>query len=101
MQHDFLIPGLVVPSINEIVEIILDHVDLRKGITKEKLLRTVTNKVMKEVRGMKEDGPMLNEILDKDTVQVSDEKLDWEEAIALSAKPLVNNGSIEKNISKR
>lgn len=96
VQHDFLIPGLVVPSINEIVEIILDHVDLRKGITKEKLLRTVTNKVMKEVRGMKEDGPMLNEILDKDTVQVSDEKLDWEEAIALSAKPLVNNGSIEK-----
>ncbi len=39
---------------------------------------------------------MLKEMLSHEYIQVVDEKLGWKEAIALAARPLVENGKIEE-----
>lgn len=41
--------------------------------------------------------PMLDELITTETFQRSSEKLDWKEAIALAAQPLVANGSVEES----
>ncbi|MBD1382868.1 BglG family transcription antiterminator [Metabacillus arenae] len=54
----------------------------------------ITNQTaLKEVRKK----PMLHEILTKETIQFVDKVENWQEAIRLSAEPLLTNGSIRKD----
>jgi mannitol/fructose-specific phosphotransferase system IIA component (Ntr-type) len=42
-----------------------------------------------------DEKPVLNELITSDTIQLHGKVTDWEEAIRLAAKPLVDNGSVE------
>lgn len=43
---------------------------------------------------------MIEELLTKETIQFSQEKLNWKEAISLTAAPLLNSGKVSENYIK-
>ena len=94
VQEDLLIPGIVVPSIDEIVETLLPYIDLKKGVTKEKIYRILNRKMIKKLKVKEDEKPMLSELLTTDMIQLTDKQLNWEEAIAYAAQPLKKEGKI-------
>lgn len=44
VQEDFLFPKVLIPSVNEILDILIPHIELKNGITKEKLYNIVQKK---------------------------------------------------------
>ena len=97
VQEDFLFPKILIPSVNEIIDIILPHIELKKGVSKEKLYKAVQRKVSKEMKRREDDRPMLSELLTRDMIQLSDEPMNWEQAIEFAAQPLKENGKIESS----
>lgn len=95
VQKDFLVPNVLIPSVDEILDILLPHIELKAGITREKLYKIVQRKVNKEMKRKEDCRPMLKELLTNDTVTVTDRDLGWEEAITLAAEPLKNSGAID------
>ncbi|EOL49959.1 BglG family transcription antiterminator [Enterococcus caccae] len=94
VQEDLLIPGIVVPSIDEIIEILLPYIELKKDVTKEKIYRILNRKMIKKLKVKEDEKPMLSELLTTDMIQLTDKKLEWEEAIAYAAQPLKTQGKI-------
>ncbi|MHC5230124.1 BglG family transcription antiterminator [Enterococcus sp. LJL99] len=95
VQEDFLVPKVLLPSINEILDLLLPYIELKNGVTREKLYRIVQRKVNKEMKRREDNRPMLTELLTKDTIQLTDQELTWQEAIELAAEPLKISGKIE------
>ncbi|WP_086315526.1 hypothetical protein A5821_003013 [Enterococcus sp. 7F3_DIV0205] len=94
VQEDLLIPGIVVPSIDEIIETLLPYIELKKDVTKEKIYRILNRKMIKKLKVKEDEKPMLSELLTTDMIQLTDKKLEWEEAIAYAAQPLKTQGKI-------
>lgn len=95
VQKDFLVSNSLIPSVNEILDILVPHIELKGGVTREKLYKLVQRKVNKEMK-RKEDGrPMLKDLLTNEMIVLSDRQLNWEEAIALAAEPLKASGKID------
>lgn len=94
VQEDLLIPGIVVPSIDEIIETLLPYIELKKDVTKEKIYRILNRKMIKKLKVKEDEKPMLSELLTTDMIQLTDKKLKWEEAIAYAAQPLKTQGKI-------
>ena len=97
VQEDLLIPGIIVPSIDEIIETLLPYIDLKKGVTKEKMYRILNRKMIKKLKAKEDEKPMLSELLTTDMIQLTDKKLTWEEAIAYAAQPLKTQGKITED----
>ncbi|MEI5993467.1 BglG family transcription antiterminator [Candidatus Enterococcus mansonii] len=97
VQEELLIPGIVVPSVNEIIEALLPYIELKKGVTKEKIYRILNRRMIKKMKMKEDERPMLSELLTKDMIQLTDKKLNWEEAIAYAASPLKEQGRITEN----
>ncbi|MBO0441870.1 BglG family transcription antiterminator [Candidatus Enterococcus ikei] len=97
VQEDLLIPGIIVPSIDEIIETLLPYIDLKKGVTKEKIYRILNRKMIKKLKAKEDEKPMLSELLTTDMIQLTDKKLNWEEAIAYAAQPLKTQGKITED----
>ncbi|MGX7264825.1 BglG family transcription antiterminator [Enterococcus crotali] len=97
VQEDLLIPGIIVPSIDEIIETLLPYIDLKKGVTKEKIYRILNRKMIKKLKAKEDEKPMLSELLTTDMIQLTDKKLTWEEAIAYAAQPLKTQGKITED----
>ncbi|HJE79915.1 BglG family transcription antiterminator [Enterococcus gallinarum] len=105
VQEDFLFPKVLIPSVNEILDILIPHIELKNGITKEKLYNIVQKKMNKEMKRREDDRPMLSELLTADMIQLTDRKMGWEEAINTAADPLkkkekINQTYIEVMINK-
>ena len=105
VQEDFLFPKVLIPSVNEILDILIPHIELKNGITKEKLYNIVQKKMNKEMKRREDDRPMLSELLTADMIQLTDRKMGWEEAIDTAADPLkkkekINQSYIEAMINK-
>lgn len=65
-------------------------------IHKEKTLKYELAQFLNEITyERKEKIPMLDELITKETYQYTEEKLSWQDAIALSAKPLLESGAVE------
>lgn len=94
VQQELLLPGILVPSVQEVVDLILPHVELKKDWNKEKLYQTVYQKIEKRLK-KGDDRPVLLELLTPDMIQLSDEEMDWKDAIRLAAEPLRKDGKIE------
>ncbi|MGX7244513.1 BglG family transcription antiterminator [Enterococcus quebecensis] len=88
VQEDLLIPGIVVPSIDEIIDTLLPYIELKKDVTKEKIYRILNRKMINKLKEKEDGKPMLSELLTTDMIQLTDEKLNWEEAITYAAQPL-------------
>lgn len=97
VQEDFLFPKVLIPSVNEILDILIPHIELKKGITKEKLYKIVQKKMNKEMKRREDDRPMLSELLTADMIQLTDRKMGWEEAIDTAAEPLKKKGKITQS----
>ena len=95
VQNDFLFPRTKIPSVKEIIDLILPYVDLKKGNSKEKLYNIVKRKINTEMKRREDNRPMLSELLTLDMIQLSDATMSWEEAIELAAKPMKDTGKIE------
>lgn len=105
VQEDLLIPGIVVPSVDEIIETLLPYIELKQGVTKEKIYRILNRKMIKKLKVKEDEKPMLSELLTYDMIQFTDEKLNWEEAITYAAQPLkqqekITDSYIEAMIQK-
>lgn len=94
VQQELLLPGILVPSVQEVVDLILPHVELKKDWNKEKLYQTVYQKIEKRLK-KGDDRPVLLELLTPDMIQLSGEEMDWKDAIRLAAEPLRKDGKIE------
>lgn len=97
VQEELLIPGIVVPSIDEIIETLLPYIELKKDVTKEKIYRILNRKMIKKLKAKEDEKPMLSELLTTEMIQLTDKTLTWEEAIAFATQPLKEQGKITEN----
>ena len=80
------------------IEQMMTVISRHATVHKEKALKYELVQFLNEIRyERKEKSPMLDELITKETYQYTEEKLSWQDAIALSAKPLLNQGVIEEN----
>jgi mannitol/fructose-specific phosphotransferase system IIA component (Ntr-type) len=95
VQEELLLPGVAILSPEQILKIIEPYIELRKGVKTEKLLDILTKKMMTIQKNKEDERPMLSELITSDMIQLTDEQLNWEQAIQLAAKPLLEQGKIE------
>ncbi|MBO1307796.1 BglG family transcription antiterminator [Enterococcus sp. 669A] len=95
VQQELLIPGFSLPSAKEIVDALLPYITIKKGVTKEKLYKTLNKKMNRLIEKKEDHRPMLTELITPEMIQISDQPLAWEEAIRLTAQPLLTDGKIE------
>lgn len=100
VQKEILIPGMIYPSASEILNMILPYVTIKEGYSEEKLLHIISKKIEKKIENRKDVRPMLSELLTEEKIIISDEIMNWEEAIELSASPMLKAGQIEASYVK-
>lgn len=96
VQEELLLPGMAILSPEQILKIIEPYVELRQGVKTEKLLDILTKKMMTIQKNKEDERPMLSELITSEMIQLTDEKLNWEQAIQLAAQPLLEQGKIEE-----
>jgi transcriptional antiterminator/mannitol/fructose-specific phosphotransferase system IIA component (Ntr-type) len=79
-----------------LIELIGQYADIRdaEGLA-QALDRHFRSSCKKGLARKERDKPVLGELLTEETVQLVDEAENWQEAIRLASKPLLENGSIE------
>lgn len=84
-------------NIPALIELIGQFADIRdaEGLVKA-LHRHFKSSYKKRFRKEK-DKPVLDELITEKTIQLADEVENWQEAIRLASKPLLENGSIEQS----
>lgn len=96
VQEKLLVPGLSVLSPAQIISLIEPYVTFKEGASAEKLVNILTNRMINRQKKKEDLRPMLSELITDETIQITDEKLTWEEAIAHVAQPLLDQGKIEE-----
>lgn len=97
VANDFTLKGAFLPSPEKIVKAILPYVTLKENVTHQDLYNSIKKLIFStdtEVR--RERGPMLKELITKDMIQIVDSTDGWEEAITLSAQPLLQSDKISE-----
>ena len=96
VQEDLLIPSVVVPSVTEMLEAILPYVTLKDGITKDRIKKIATQKLIKQLNKKEGELPMLSDLLTVDKIQFNDQDPtpDWQSAIRLASRPLLDHQDI-------
>lgn len=83
-------------SIDDVLEVILPYVDLKAGISKQKLRKILQRKINRELNRREDQRPMLSDLLTAETIQFTEVPLTWQEAIRAAAAPLKNTNKIEE-----
>jgi len=81
-------------TVNAILDIVSEYADIRDEVGLKNALGSYMKQKNKVPR--KEVGPMISELIKEDTIQFVKEISDWEAALKLGAKPLLDNGTIEQ-----
>lgn len=100
VQEELLVPGYSLPSAEEILKALNPYIDLKKGVTEEKLYKVLNKKMNRLIEKKEDNRPMLTELITPDMIQISTEVADWESAIRLAAQPLVDSQKIEDRYSE-
>lgn len=87
-----------IPSVNQILEIVMQHAEVENPLALERALATYLGKFQESKRG---GDPMLKDLLTSQFIHFSDEKLTWQEAIALAVRPLEEAGRVEGRYKER
>lgn len=95
VQEELLVPGFSMPSAEEILKALSPHIELKSGVTKEKLYKVLNKKMNRLIEQKEDNRPMLTELITPEMIQICDEVADWETAIRTAAKPLVASRKIE------
>ena len=83
-------------SIDDVLEVILPYVDLKAGISKQKLRKILQRKINRELNRREDQRPMLSDLLTAETIQFTEVPLTWQEAIRAAAAPLKKTNKIEE-----
>lgn len=83
-------------SIDDVLEVILPYVDLKAGISKQKLRKILQRKINRELNRREDQRPMLSDLLTAETIQFTEVPLAWQEAIREAAAPLKKTNKIEE-----
>ncbi|WP_270788077.1 BglG family transcription antiterminator [Enterococcus casseliflavus] len=83
-------------SIDDVLEVILPYVDLKAGISKQKLRKILQRKINRELNRREDQRPMLSDLLTAETIQFTEVPLTWQEAIREAAAPLKKTNKIEE-----
>lgn len=83
-------------SIDDVLEVILLYVDLKAGISKQKLRKILQRKINRELNRREDQRPMLSDLLTAETIQFTEVPLTWQEAIRAAAAPLKKTNKIEE-----
>lgn len=100
VQEELLVPGYSLPSAEEILKALNPYIDLKKGVTEEKLYKVLNKKMNRLIEKKEDNRPMLTELITPDMIQISTEVADWESAIRLAAQPLLDSQKIEDRYSE-
>lgn len=100
VQEELLVPGYSLPSAEEILKALNPYIDLKKGVTEEKLYKVLNKKMNRLIEKKEDNRPMLTELITPDMIQISTEVADWESAIRLTAQPLLDSQKIEDRYSE-
>ncbi|MDN6640510.1 MAG: PTS sugar transporter subunit IIA [Tetragenococcus halophilus] len=96
VRQKFAIPSMMVPSAKEIITLIEPYINLKPDVSMKKIQNILEKNLFTREGLDQRRKPMLSELLTMDTVQFSDKKLSWQEAITLAAEPLLKNKQIEE-----
>lgn len=88
VQEDFLIAKTPTLSIHEMLDILIPHIELKKGVTKEKLQKMLQKKINISMKRKEDHRPMLSELLTVESIALVEQQTDWESAIKQAALPL-------------
>lgn len=91
--HDFELPSLPYFSEDQLIKLIKPY--LKKDVNLQALKKTLQQKIKLNISENRKDSPMLSELLVGDTIQFTDQKMNWEEAINFAANPLIESKTIE------
>lgn len=97
VQEELLLPGVAILSPEQIIKFMEPYIELKQGITKGKLLDVLTKKMTTLQKNKEDVRPMLSELITSENIELTDDKLDWQQAIARAAKPLLDQGKIEES----
>lgn len=100
VQEELLIPGFSMPSAEELLKALAPYIELKKGVTAEKLYKVLNKKMNRLIEQKEDKRPMLSELITPEMIQISDGATDWESAIRLAAQPLVDSKKIEPRYSE-
>lgn len=96
IQEDFFLSKIWFPTFDDILDTVAPYIVFKNGMNRDKLYRLVEKKLNLKMKRKEDDRPMLSELLTEDMIEITDQRLDWEEAIALAAKPLLAQDYIEE-----
>lgn len=96
VQRNWHVSSIALLSPEDILKTIEPHIQLKKGVTREKILQVLTKKITRTTMMNGEDRPMLTDLLNLETIQVTKEHLNWQTAIEKAANPLLVQGKIER-----
>ena len=92
VNRDFHLPAQKLPTSQDIVKIVARYADIWEP---EALEQALTNYIRRYTKLERNGNPMLKDLLTADFIHFSSEDLSWEEAIALSVKPLEEAGKVK------
>lgn len=90
---DFALPSLPFPSTESIFMLIRPY--LKENVNEKQIKTMISQRISRQKMEKENNEPMLSDLLTQDNIQFTNKHLSWEEAIALAAKPLIDNASIE------
>ncbi len=97
ISQDFDLPGFYKPNAQAILRAIEPYVDIKSNATKKQLTRIIDRKLNNKKTESEALGVMLSDLLTKEKIQFTEQKLDWKSAIELAAQPLLTQGEIEES----
>lgn len=93
VQTDWLLPGLLLPNVEEIVKSLEPYITLKEGVSKEQIYRILNRKLSSNF--VEDKNLQLRDLLTEDKIQIVKKVNSWEDAIRVAAEPLYLDGSVE------
>lgn len=94
VQEDFLFTKTPTLSIHEMLDILIPHIELKKGVTKAQLQKILQKKINISMKRKEDNRPMLSELLTTESIALIEQQDSWENAIKQAAQPLIKANKV-------
>lgn len=91
VASDFSFPDKNRLKVDNLMAIVKKHATIKN---EKKLFEDITHELLGRQNEERRESPLLSELLTPDKIHFTEKELSWQEAITLSAKPLVEQGYI-------
>lgn len=93
LVRDFELPSPPIFSEDQLIKLLKPF--LKKEVNLEEVREVLQQKIELNITMRGDESPMLSDLLKGNTIQFTNKKLDWKEAIALASQPLLDSNTIE------